>query len=122
MTIKMGMKDAPAPSEGKSKWPYINACKKSNGKGTRSKGSSKSNDDNKYEPMLGGARGHSDGQIAGNYDQMGVDELMSTEVPTHKAKSPQKKRDDSSESETSPLSRTTQSLSCTRSSPTCTRR
>ena len=66
MTIKMGMKDAPAPSEGKSKGPYINAGKKSNGKGKGSKGTSKSNDDNKYERMLDGATGHSDGQIVGD--------------------------------------------------------
>jgi hypothetical protein len=86
MTIKMGMKDAPAPSEGKSKGPYISAGKKSEGKEKRSKGTSKSKDDNKFEWMLGGATSLNDGQIADDYDQMGVQELMSTEVPTQKSR------------------------------------
>ena len=91
MTIKMGMKDAPAPSEGKSKGPYINAGKKAEGKGKGCKITSKSTDDNKFDRMLDGAASLNDGQIAGDYDQMGVDELMSIEVPTQKAESPPKK-------------------------------
>ena len=90
--------------------------------GKGSKGTSKSNDDNKYERMLDGATGHNDGQVAGDYDQMGVDQLMSTEVPTQKTNHHRRKRDGSSESETNPSSRTTQTLSCIRSSPTSTRR
>ena len=85
------MTDVPAPSEGKSKGPYINAGRKSKGKGKRTKGTSKSKDDNKFNRTLNGPAGLNDEQVAGDYDQMGVEELMSTEVPTHKAESPQKK-------------------------------
>ena len=48
MTIKMGLKDAPAPSEGKSKGPYINAGKKAEGKGKGATNTTKSKDDNKF--------------------------------------------------------------------------
>jgi hypothetical protein len=91
LTIKMGLKDAPAPSEGKSKGPFINGGKETVGKGKGHKSTSNHKDDNKLELMLDGAAILNEGQTAGEYDQTGVGELMSTEVPTHKAESPTKK-------------------------------
>ena len=66
MTINMGMKDAPTPSEGKSKGPSINGGKNSEGKGNGAKDTWKSKDDNKHERTLGSARGCNDGQIVGD--------------------------------------------------------
>ena len=55
------------------------------------KGTSKHRDDNKFEQMQDGAAILNYGQKAGDFDHMGVGELMSIEVPTQQAESPPKK-------------------------------